>query len=398
MRCKQEHHIGIIVTLITAVWCMQAVAVEDKAPAKPDAPKVKPLDDAHKAAVVKLTDRGVKYLLTQKDARGGWSMGQDANRPAITAMVLKVLLQHPDYNASSPVVVKGFEALMTYRKSDGGFYEPRAGLPNYTTSIAIMAMAASGDPKHKSTIDKAVTFLRSQQIRPGDTTPKGEKVKKGEGADGGVSYGKHGRPDGSNQQMWIQAMADAGVKADDPDMQRANAFMLRLQNRKESNPADYIQAGPNDGGFIYALGESKGGPWRNGRGLRSYGSLTYAGFKSMLHAGMARGDPRVKAAFKWIRLYWRLDSNPNLPKLQSQQGLYYYYHVFAKALRMWGEVEIEDTGGVRHNWRHELIDALGKRIARDGSWTNKASERWNEGSPVLATCFAMLALQETLKK
>ncbi|MBL7220403.1 MAG: terpene cyclase/mutase family protein [Phycisphaerae bacterium] len=392
MSCKQRYYIGVIVTLIAAAWSMQVIAAEDKA--KP----VKPLDDVHKTAVTKLTDAGVKYLLTQKDAKGGWSMGQDANRPAITAMVLKVLLQHPDYNASSPVVVKGFEALMTYRKSDGGFYEPRAGLPNYTTSIAIMAMAASGDPRHKSTIDKAVTFLRSQQIRPGDTTPKGEKVKKGEGVDGGVSYGKHGRPDGSNQQMWIQAMSDAGVKSDDPDMQRANAFMMRLQNRKESNPADYIQAGPNDGGFIYALNESKGGPWRNGRGLRSYGSLTYAGFKSMLHAGMARSDPRVKAAFKWIRLYWRLDSNPNLPKLQSQQGLYYYYHVFAKALRMWGAAEIEDTKGARHNWRHELIDALGKRIAKDGSWTNKASERWNEGSPVLATCFAMLALQETLKK
>ena len=391
MGCKHGYYIGIVAALIASAWCIN-VSAEDKAP------KVKPLDDAHKAAVVKLTDRGVKYLLTQTDAKGGWSMEQGANRPAITAMVLKVLVQHPDYDASSPVVVKGFKTLMTHRKSDGGFYEPNVGLPNYTTSIAIMAMVASGDPQYKPDIDKAVKFLRTQQIGPADTTPKGEKVKKGKGFDGGVSYGKHGRPDGSNQQMWIQAMSDAGVKSDDPDMQRANAFMLRLQNRKESNPADYIQAGPNDGGFIYALGESKGGPWRNGRGLRSYGSLTYAGFKSMLHAGMGRDDPRVKAAFKWIRRYWRLDSNPNLPKLQSQQGLFYYYHVFAKAMRMWGEAEIEDTKGGKHNWRHELIDALGKRIARDGSWTNKASERWNEGNSVLSTCFAVLALQETLKK
>ena len=398
MRCKQRYYIGVIVTLITAAWSMQVTAAEDKAPVKPDAPKVKPLDDAHKATVTKLTNAGVKYLLTQKDAKGGWSMGQDANRPAITAMVLKVLVQHPDYDASSPVVVKGFEALMTYRKSDGGFYEPKMGLSNYTTSIAIMAMVASGDPQYKPAIERGVKFLRSQQISPGDTTPKGEKVKEGEGQDGGVSYGKHGRADGSNQQMWIQAMADAGVKADDPDMQRANAFMMRLQNRKESNPADYIQQGPNDGGYIYALGESKAGPWRNGRGLRSYGSLTYAGFKSMLHAGMARDDPRVKSAFKWIQRYWRLDSNPNMPRLESQQGLFYYYHVFAKALRMWGEAEIEDTKGVKHNWRHELIDALARRIAKDGSWTNKASERWNEGNSVLATCFAVLALQETLKK
>ena len=388
---KCKYYIGIIVTLLSAAWCLQTAVAAEKAPAQP-------MDDAHKASVTKLIDGGVKYLLTQKDAKGGWSMGQDANRPAITALVLKTLLQHPDYNSKSPVVVKGFEALMSYRKADGGFYEPNMGLPNYTTSIAIMAMASANDPKFKPDIDKAVKFLRTQQIRPGDTTPKGEKVKKGEGFDGGVSYGKHGRPDGSNQQMWIQAMSDAGVKADDPDIQRANAFMMRLQNRKESNSADYIQEGPNDNGFIYALGESKAGPWRNGRGLRSYGSLTYAGFKSMLHAGMSKEDPRVKGAFRWIQRYWRLDSNPNLPKLQSQQGLFYYYQVFAKALRMWGEAEITDTKGVKHNWRHELIEALAKRVSKDGSWTNKASERWNEGNPVLATCFATIALQETLKK
>ncbi|MBT3199359.1 MAG: terpene cyclase/mutase family protein [Phycisphaerales bacterium] len=387
MRRNHNYRSGIIAALITAAFCMQAIAAD-----------VKPLDDAHKKTATKLIDGGVKYLLTQKDAKGGWSMEQGSNRPAITAMVLKVLLQHPDYNSSTPVVKKGFAQLMTYRKTDGGFYEPTVGLPNYTTSIAIMAMVAANDPKFKPDIDKAVKFLRTQQIRPGDTTPKGDKVKKDEGFDGGVSYGKHGRPDGSNQQMWIQAMSDAGVKADDPDMKRASAFMLRLQNRKESNKADYIQEGPNDNGYIYALGESKAGPWRNGRGLRSYGSLTYAGFKSMLHAGMAHDDPRVQGAFKWIQRYWRLDSNPNLPKLQSQQGLFYYYQVFAKSLRMWGQNEIEDTKGVKHNWRHELIDALARRVAKDGSWINKGSERWNEGNPVLATCFAMLSVQETVKK
>jgi len=388
MRFVSKHITVAVVLLSAATWGLCAAAAAEKA---------KPMDDAHKAAGAKLTNAGVKYLLGRRDAEGGWSMDQGANRPAITAMVLKVLVQHPDYSASSPVVKKGFEALFKYRRSDGGFYEPKVGLPNYTTSIAIMAMTASGDPQFKPAIAKSVKFLRSQQIRPGDTTPKGDKVVKGKGFDGGVSYGKHGRPDGSNQQMWMQAMHDAGVKADDPDMKRALGFMLRLQNRKESNSAEYIQQGPNDNGFIYALGESKAGAWRRGRGLRSYGSLTYAGFKSMLHAGMGRDDPRVRGAFKWIKRYWRLDSNPNLPKLQSQQGLFYYYHVFAKALRAWGRPIIEDTKGVKHNWRHELIDALAKRVGKDGSWINADSERWNEGNPVLATCFSVLALQEALK-
>ena len=216
MRRNHNYRSGIIAALITAAFCMQAIAAD-----------VKPLDDAHKKTATKLIDGGVKYLLTQKDAKGGWSMEQGSNRPAITAMVLKVLLQHPDYNSSTPVVKKGFAQLMTYRKTDGGFYEPTVGLPNYTTSIAIMAMVAANDPKFKPDIDKAVKFLRTQQIGPGDKTPKGETVKKGEGYDGGVSYGKHGRPDGSNNQMWIQAMHDAGVKADDPDLQRLNLESVR---------------------------------------------------------------------------------------------------------------------------------------------------------------------------
>ena len=77
--------------------------------------------------------------------------------------------------------------------------------------------------------------------------------------------------------------------------------------------------------------------------------------------------------------------------------MFYYYHVFAKALRAWGEDEIpafRDKG--KHNWRQELIDALLER-AKGGSWAN-SDPRWGEASPVLATCFAVLALEEAMKK
>ena len=355
------------------------------------------MSDTHRRCVRSLIDGGIAFLLSRVEKDGGWSLGQGAMKPAVTAMVLKVLVQHPEYDLSTPAVKKGFEALLGYQKKDGGFYEPRMGLPNYTTSVAVMALVAAGEPKFRPAIDKAVKFLRGEQIRPGSTTPAGEKVEKGQKFDGGVSYGKHGRPDLSNQGMWMEAMADAGIKSDDPDMQRALSFVLRLHNRKESNKAAFVAQGPNDGGFVYAWGESKAGAGPGGRGLRSYGSMTYVGFKSMLYAGLSRDDPRVKAAFQWIRRYWRLDSNPNMPGLQSKQGLFYYYHVFAKALRVWGEPVIAGLDGKRHNWRHELIDALGERVGKDGSWVN-GSDRWNEGNPVLATCFAVLSLQETFRK
>ena len=250
-----------------------------------------------------------------------------------------------------------------------------------------------------------VAYLKGRQIVAGSRSPKGEII----GADhpwrGGAGYGtKHDRPDGSNTGMWAQALHDAGVKGDDPAMQRALLFVTRTQNRSESNPRPWAKVGVNDNGFIYApavrgdltAGESKAGPGPGGRGLRSYGSMTYTGFKSLLYSDVDRTDPRVRGALDWIRRYWRLDSNPNMPRARSKQGLFYYYHVFAKALRAWGEPVITDTAGTRHNWRHELIEQLEKLVKADGHWEND-SPRWFEKLPVLATSYSVLALQEALK-
>jgi squalene-hopene/tetraprenyl-beta-curcumene cyclase len=88
-----------------------------------------------------------------------------------------------------------------------------------------------------------------------------------------------------------------------------------------------------------------------------------------------------------------------MPKLASKEGLFYYYHVFAKALRVWGQDGIPDfkDTSLKHNWRQELIDALAERVGADGSWTNDAS-RWDERSPVLVTCYCALALEEALRR
>jgi len=372
---------------------------EAKPPAEPVA-----LDDAHRAKARELADAGVKFLLRQRGADGGWSIGGQ-ERCAATALVLKCLLQHPDYDASDPVVRKGFDVLLSYQQDDGGIYEPKEGHANYSTSVAVMALATADEPRHKEALGRAVRFLRGLVITEGGKDPEGRTIDADHPMRGGVSYGHHGRPDLSNVGMWMEAMHQAGVEGGDPDMQKVLSFVARTQNLTEKNQSPWALAGPNDGGFIYApavrkdlsMGESKAGSVPGSRrGLRSYGSMTYTGFKSLLYANVGRDDPRVQAAFQWIRKYWRLDANPNMPHKRSQQGLYYYYHVFAKALRAWGRPTIRDTDGQEHNWRHELIDALGRRVSQDGSWKN-AADRWFESNRALTTCYAVLALQEALK-
>ena len=72
-------------------------------------------------------------------------------------------------------------------------------------------------------------------------------------------------------------------------------------------------------------------------------------------------------------------------------GLYYYYHLFAKALDAFGEDEFADGSGDVHNWRTELVTELSGRQSDDGSWVNSNS-RWLEGDPNLVTGYALLAL------
>lgn len=358
------------------------------------------LTDAQTQQARQLIDGGIAYLLANREEAGGWSI-QGANRPALTAMVLKVLVQG-GAGADSPVIAKGLEVLVSYQQPDGGIYDPAEGLGNYNTSLAVMALRAAGRGADDPALSRAVGYLRAQQIVPGGQSPAGPTVGEDDPHVGGVSYGKTGRPDLSNLGMWMDAMHEAGVAGDDPAMQRALAFVGRLQNRSESNPMAWAQQGSNDGGFVYALSpdgsapQSKAGDDADGAGVRSYGSMTYTGFKSMLYADVDRDDPRVRAAWEWIRTYWRMDSNPNMPAAQSLEGLYYYYHVLARALRAWGQDVVTDAAGGQHNWRAELLEALASRGAPDGSWCNQA-DRWHEGSPVLVTAYAVLALQEALR-
>jgi squalene-hopene/tetraprenyl-beta-curcumene cyclase len=174
-------------------------------------------------------------------------------------------------------------------------------------------------------------------------------------------------------------------------------FIERCQLLGTTNDQPFA-AGSVDGGFVYTPangGESMAGTDADGDRpkLRSYGSMTYAAFKSMLYAKLDRDDPRVKAAMDWIRKNYTLDHNPNMPGEQSKQGLYYYYYVFARAMKAWGENSITDSAGMDHAWRTELTEKLLSLQRPDGSWYNDA-DRWFESNPYLVTSYAVLALQD----
>ena len=351
-------------------------------------------------------EKGLAYLRAKQDRRGGWMTGETAaptdqpDRPApvglaVTSLALKAFVQ-AGVPAEDPAVQKALAMVLRNEKPDGSFDD--GSLANYVTAAVVSGLASIEDADYQDQLRQSVQWLQKSQW------DQSEGVNARQDWFGGAGYGNHGRPDMSNTQMMLDALYDAGLSPDEPAFQKALAFASRTQNLQATNKSAW--AG-QDGGFIYtpanggeSMASEAAGEGRQGeliaegqpRSLRSYGSMTYAGFKSMLYAGLSQDDVRVRAAFDWLRKNWTFEENPGM----GQQGLYYYYHTLARALYIAQQDEITDIGGSKHNWREELIDALLKRQREDGSWVNDA-DRWMEGDPSLVTVYSVLALEEALK-
>lgn len=109
----------------------------------------------------------------------------------------------------------------------------------------------------------------------------------------------------------------------------------------------------------------------------------------MIYAGVSPDDPRVKAATDWLKKFYSVKENPGM----GQQGLYYYYQMFAKTLDTLGSDVFVDASSVKHDWRKDLAEQLFSEQKPNGSWSN-ANERWYEGDPNLATAYALIALSK----
>lgn len=366
-----------------------------------------PLDEDLEMRARAALARARAALLARQDASGGWmtdvrTSPTDVDRAspvavATTAMILRALAQHDPAAIETEPFARGLAFIRASRRDDGAF--EGGALTNYVTSIVVSALSAIDGDRFADDIADAKSWLVTAQW------DVGEGLDARQDWYGGAGYGGHGRPDLSNTQMMLEALYDAGVSPDEPAVQRALAFVSRAQNLRTTNNAKWAGT---DGGFVYtpanggeSMASEAAGEGRRGEtmpegappALRSYGSMTYAGFKSLLYAGLAPDDIRVRAAYDWIRRHWTFDENPGM----GQQGLYYYYHAMSRALRVAQQRRVTDIGGVERDWRAELVRALLERQRDDGAWRNDA-DRWLENHEPLATAYAMLAIEETMKR
>jgi squalene-hopene/tetraprenyl-beta-curcumene cyclase len=327
-----------------------------------------------------IVDKAIQYLATAQAQNGAVSASIGIGPTALATLGLL----RTGRDVGDPQVAKGLKYIEEYTQESGGIHTPGSQISTYETCIAMVCFQeANRDGRYETIIRQAEKFVRGGQWDENRGKDKSDVYY------GGAGYGGKTRPDLSNTAFLVEALKAAGAKPDDEALQRAMAFVSRCQNLESEHNTTPFAAKVNDGGFYYtpAVGKQDQERQTPDGGLRSYGSMTYAGLKSMVYAGLKKDDPRVKAVSQWIRKNYDVKSNPGM----GDNGLYYYYLTFAKALDALGMDEIEDAAGVRHDWRRELVEELAQRQKPNGSWVN-SNPRWMEGDPNLATAFALLAI------
>lgn len=338
-----------------------------------------------------VAQKAAKYLQSAQDKNGGWSTDKT---PGVTGIVLTGLLRTGQTTPQDPVgqkALKYIESLVNPEKKHiAGKGDAKVQLQNYVTSINVMALIeAKQDDKYKAIIGDAVEFLKKLQWDEGEGKTEKDPFF------GGAGYDSKSRPDLSNTQMFLDSLKAAGIGPDDPAMKKALKFVNRCQNIKgETNDQPWAKL-INDGSFIYtpALGGATkvvDKPLENGA-LPGYGSMTYAGIKSMIYCGVSKDDARVKKAYEWIQHNYSVDENPGMPETRAKWGLYYYYNTMAKSLDALGIDYVVDAKGVKRDWRKDITMALAKRQRPDGGFTNSAAN-WMEADENLVTGYALMAL------
>jgi len=326
------------------------------------------------------TDRAIQFLAARQAEDGSIGSRIGIGPTAIAAMALLRAGRTP----ADPFVEKTLKYLVEYEQEDGGIHAPGSRIPHYETCVVLMCLNASNaDHRYDKLIKTAEAYIRGGQIDESDDADPSDFRY------GGTGYGGRSRPDLSNTAFLLDALKSCGAGADDPAIQKALVFVSRCQNLESQHNTTPFAAKINDGGFYYTctLGQQEASREAGPQALRSYGSMTYSGLKSMLYAGLGKDDPRVKAAMEWIRKNYDVESNPGM----GDAGLYYYYHTFAKTMDVLNIQMFEDAKGIKHDWRGELVEALARRQQPDRSWGN-ANPKWMEADPELATPLALLAL------
>jgi hypothetical protein len=305
--------------------------------AEPAAPMPQPLSKLQ-PAINDAIDRGAAYLLRQQHRDGSWAASIGAYRNGATSLATLALLKS-GVPADHPGIVQALR-----------FLRRRPPTKTYSMGCQLLALTATGDPKHLPWIQDLADEL---VLWEGNNTP-----------------GRWGYPSGMDLSctqyavlgLWTAAMAGAKVPRD--------TWLRMIDGVQEHQPE------PTEVSWSKVPGE---GP-RTGKRLIagfSYrtndvqtGSMTTAGIGILTFAEQALGgriprryrrqleDSRLQG-MGWMDTFYAVDKNP------GKGGSQYYYYMYGLE-RVGALLDVEEIGG--RPWYRDGAEVLIKKQGGGGNW------------------------------
>lgn len=340
--------------------------------------------------------RGIACLFALQANDGGWhsqTYGSQRVGASDTAFILYALSYDPARIPKShrKDVDRAFAFLRRGIRKKGFVTAPDGTLdyPLYSTAMTLIAARRLKLELPEKERRQLVKFLVSEQLterkgfKPGNPDYGGWDLLAGSGAKGVTS--------GTNVSVTsfvLEALHDETGRVAKRAKKLAAKWAAGCQNF------------PGDGGFYFHPKKSHLGNkalWtdKEGKHPRSYGTATCDGLHCFLSCGVPKSDKRFQAGLGWLKRHPGVKVVPGFedaPKsLGWKEGLRYDY-----ACRLAPLLPLLDVKDAAKR-RKELISVLLTSQRKDGSWKSE-SARMREDDPLIATCFAIIALAELRKQ
>ncbi len=278
------------------------------------------------AAVQQAIDRGIAYLRSTQNPRGGWKeySGQSCGLTSLTTLALLTAGVPPD----DPTIAKAIAYLRAIEASE-----------TYSVALQTLVFCQVGAPADLARIRRNVAWLEKEQMTVAETN---------ESRAGGWGYGSgRGGGDPSNSQFALLAL------------QAAEERDVPVSGKVYSLADEYWRSR-----------QTAAGAWGYGAGAPPTGSMTCAGIASVvicrgrLGTGSSRVDGTqivccggqedardpVEAGLRWLGDRFSVQINPGN---SGSSTLYYYLYAMERVGRMTGRRFI---GG--HDWYREGAQRL----------------------------------------
>ena len=348
------------------------------------------------------------FLWAQQREDGGWHSdihGLMRSGQSLTPFVLYALMNVPD--SIYPMPKKNVEAAFTFiRQNVNGFgvlgqADPDfIDYPNYATSYALMALIKYDKAEDANLIKKMINYLVSEQYVEyrGITEDSYAYGSWGIGEET-LRDGFYGQLDLSHTRRVLQALRMAGHE-DTLTYSKARVFLRLLQKdptEKRTQPnieEDDTAAVFFDGGFYFsptALDQNKAGQEPASTTFqahyRSYATATCDGILALLAAGARVDSASIRAAKLWLAKNPAIEAPQGIPEEQPGEWdkVLKLYHAYVRA-------EVYNALDWSGNWKIAMQTWLASEQQPDGRFMNPYGGPNKENDPVLATAFAIIAV------